>query len=79
LTWEERPRTLRSAPEPTHGNSRSAGNPPRGFIVRAVAQQVGSMIVILPVFLLVRVAIPQGDERTAPACDRRPVTDDLAS
>ena len=24
LTWEERPRTLRSAPEPTHGNSRSA-------------------------------------------------------
>ena len=25
LTWEERPRTLRSAPEPTHGNSRSAG------------------------------------------------------
>ena len=26
LTWEERPRTLRSAPEPTHGNSRSAGS-----------------------------------------------------
>jgi transposase len=26
LTWEERPRTLRSAPEPTHGNSRSAWN-----------------------------------------------------
>ena len=24
MTWEERPRTLRSAPEPTHRNSRSA-------------------------------------------------------
>src|SRR3954452_14740276 len=24
MTWEERPRTLRSAPEPTHINSRSA-------------------------------------------------------
>jgi hypothetical protein len=24
LTWEERPRTLRSAPEPTHRNNRSA-------------------------------------------------------